>query len=158
MLQSAEASTLERCGAVKQVQLYSEGRWRLHPEFFLQWHHTVLAVTPSTHLPIITHTSDCSWTSQHCHIMERARLVAFPHKTTYMPMKVCETHGQSHWCLPPILFLWVCLVLTPVVQILSGPENLFVCVFSRKTVWLSLLIFANPLLLLFELAQTIKCF
>lgn len=29
------------------------------------------------------------------------RLVAINHKTKYMPMKVCETHGQRNLCLHP---------------------------------------------------------
>lgn len=30
------------------------------------------------------------------------RLVAINHKTKYMPMKVCETHGQRNLCLHPL--------------------------------------------------------
>lgn len=75
MLQSTQASRLGLSGAAKQVQLYSAGRCQLHPEFSFEWHHTVTAVLASTHLPVIMHTSDCSWTSRHCRIMNRVRPV-----------------------------------------------------------------------------------
>lgn len=59
------ASRLVLSAPVRQMHLSSAGRWQLHPEFSLEWHHTVTAVVASTHLPVMTLTSDwsCWWIS-----------------------------------------------------------------------------------------------
>lgn len=98
------------------------------PRVFLEWHHTVSCFSvhsPAHHnayvrLKLFANFSTSPWVRPKVGKMEN---------TMYESRNVCATYGWPLLCLCS-LFLCVYLVLTLVVQILSWPVKLFMCVFS----------------------------
>ena len=119
MLQSAQQSRLGLFLRAEQVRLYSAGSVAAPPGVFLEWHHTVTAVVASTHLPVITLTSDlsCSRTPQRYEQGE-AECACMKKNTIYECVEVCAACGQS--CLCSLFFsVSLCLFIFNT----SGPNS-----------------------------------